>query len=57
MENRRNYRIINKNIVDPEERSWDVLYRNKKHNDIGIMIKIMWEARKKALEPPKRKRN
>ena len=57
MDDRRNYRIINRNITDPEERTRDVLYRNNRHNDIGIMIRIMWEARRKALEPPKGRKN
>ena len=54
LESKRNYNIINKEIVDHEERTKDVLYRNKNHNDIGIMIKIMWESRKNIIELQKK---
>ena len=50
LENKRDYSILNKDIMDPEERTKDLLYRNKNHNDIGIMIRTMYEARKKAME-------
>ena len=57
LDNKRNYDILNKDIADPEERTKDILYRNKNHNDIGIMIRIMWETRRKALEPSKKNKS
>ena len=40
LEGKRNYGIIDKRIQDPEERMIELLFRQKKHQEVGKMIKI-----------------
>ena len=56
LESKRNYNIINKEIVDHEERTKDVVCKKKNHNDVGSMIKILWESRKDIVELQKKSR-
>ena len=50
LEVRRNYEIIDKNICNSEERMRKLLYRNKKHQEVGKQIKNLWDLRKKLIE-------
>ena len=55
LEKMRNYKLINKNIRNPEERLRELLYKNKEHQEIGKLIKNLWMLRKEMkndLRPP-----
>ena len=46
LETGRDYRVIDKNIRNPEERLRKLLYRNKKYQEVGKMIKDLWTLRR-----------
>ena len=50
LETKRNYKLIEKDISDPEERMRKLLYRNEKHQEIGRLIKNLWSLRKELIE-------
>ena len=49
LEGKRNYDLINKNLIDPEERMRTVLFRNEKRQEVGRMIRDMWVLRSELL--------
>ena len=50
LESKRNYKIINKNIRNPEERMRILLYRNENHQIVSNMLRDLWELRKILLK-------
>ena len=50
LEVKRNYEVIDENIDNPEERMRKLLYRNRKHQEVGKQIKNLWDLRKKSIE-------
>merc|ERR1711874_658992 len=46
LENKRDYKLIDKNTQNPEERLRKLLYKNKKHKEVGKLIKNLWKLRK-----------
>ena len=50
LEGKRNYGIIDIRIQDPEERMIELLFRQKKHQEVGKMIKNLWNRRKAILK-------
>ena len=49
LEIKRNYNIIDKDISNPEERMRKLLYRNEKHQEVGRLIKNLWNLRKELI--------
>merc|ERR1711888_466671 len=43
-------RVINKNIVDPEERMKDFLFRNKEYAEVRKVIRDLWVLRNRKLK-------
>ena len=41
--------MIDKSILDPERRVVKLLFKQKRYQEVGYMIKIMWYGRKKTL--------
>ena len=50
LENHRDYNLIDRNIINSEERMRVLLFRDGRHQEIGNMIKKIWEERRKILE-------
>jgi len=50
LEDKRNYDLINKKLSDPEERMRALLFRNENHQEVGRMIKALWDLRGKMLK-------
>ena len=50
LENKRNNEIVNKDIIDPEERLIHILFGQKRYQETGKMLKSMWYKRKHILE-------
>merc|ERR1712055_303085 len=50
LEGKRNYDLINKELTDPEERMRTLLFRNENKQEVGRMIRDMWEMRSKILK-------
>ena len=50
LEGKRNIRVINKNIKDPEERMKDFLFRNKEYAEVRKVIRDLWVLRNKKLK-------
>ena len=50
LEGKRNYGIIDKRIQDPEERMIELLFRQKRYQEVGKMIKNLWNRRKAILK-------
>ena len=50
LENKRNYRVIDRSIIDPEQRLIDVLFKQEDHRGVGWMIRAMWLKRKDILK-------
>ena len=50
LENKRNYKLIDNKIKDPEQRLIDVLYKQEDHRGVGWMIRAMWLKRKDILK-------
>ena len=55
LEKCRNYNLIDKNIQNSEEKMRKLLFRNKKHQEIGQMIKELWIERKEILDSIKKR--
>merc|ERR1712179_383414 len=53
LEDKRNYDLINKKLIDPEERMRALLFRNENHQEVGRMIKALWDLRGKMLKDKK----
>merc|ERR1712179_205763 len=53
LEGKRNYDLINKELIDPEERMRALLFRNENHQEVGRMIKELWDLRGKMLKEKK----
>merc|ERR1712055_116670 len=53
LEEKRNYDLINKELIDPEERMRALLFRNENHQEVGRMIKALWDLRGKMLKDRK----
>ena len=45
LEGKRNDKVINKNIIDPEERMKDFLFRNKEYAEVRKVIRDIWVLR------------
>ena len=43
LESKRDYKVIDKNIRNPEERMRILLFRNKNHQDVSNMLRDLWE--------------
>ena len=56
LEKIRDYNLLDKDIEDPEERMRTLLFRNERRNDIGRMIKNLWDLRKQLLDEKEEKR-
>ena len=54
LEKRRDYEIIDKNVVEPKERLIKCLFRQNEYQKTGKMIKEMWGIRRNKLEYEKR---
>ena len=50
LEKVRNYDLLDKDIEDPEERMRTLLFRNERKEEIGKMIKKLWDLRKQIME-------
>ena len=50
LEDKRNDNIIDRNIVNPEERLIHSLFKQKKYQETGKMLKSMWYKRKYIIE-------
>ena len=50
LEEKRDYKIINKNIRNPEERMRILLIRNANFQAISRVLNDLWELRKKMLK-------
>merc|ERR1712055_186577 len=53
LEGKRNYELINKELIDPEERMRALLFRNENNQEVGRMIKDLWDLRGKMLKDKK----
>ena len=49
LENKRDYKLIDRNIQNPEERLRELLYKNKEHQEVGKLIKNLWMLRKDRI--------
>merc|ERR1712082_136869 len=49
LEQKRDNRLINESLKNPEDKMGELLFRNKKHIEVSIMVKNMWELRKTLL--------
>ena len=50
LEGKRNDKVINKNIMDPEERMKDFLFRNKDYAEVRRVIRDIWVLRNRRLK-------
>ena len=50
LEGKRDYSIIDKNIVDPRQRMIVLLFKQRKYQEVGEMIKNLWNRRKAILK-------
>ena len=50
LDKRRNHKILDNSVRNPEERLVHFLYRQKNHQEKGKMIKDMWYARRSILK-------
>ena len=50
LEKKRNDKVINKDIVDPEERMKDFLFRNKDYAEVRKVIRDIWVLRNQKLK-------
>ena len=53
----RNYDLIDKDILNPEERMRTLLFRNNRYQETGEMIKNLWIKRRHLLGDNKKKKN
>ena len=49
LEIKRDYNIIDKSISNPEERMRILLYRNENHQEVGRLVKNLWNRRKELI--------
>ena len=49
LERYRDYNLIDRSIQDPERRVVELLFKQKRYQEVGNMIRIMWYGRKKTL--------
>ena len=57
LEAHRNYDLIDKDILNPEERMRTLLFRNNRYQETGEMIKNLWIKRRHLLGDNKKKKN
>ena len=50
LEKKRNKLVVNKEIIDPEERMKDFLFRNKNYTEIRKVIRDLWVLRRQILK-------
>ena len=50
LEKKRNHLIVNKDIIDPEERMKDLLFRNKNYTETSKVIRDLWVLRRQLLK-------
>ena len=50
LEKKRNNMVVNKDIIDPEERMKDFLFRNKNYAEIRKVIRDIWVLRNQMLK-------
>ena len=50
LEKKRNNMVVNKEIIDPEERMKDFLFRNKNYTEIRKVIRDLWVLRRQILK-------
>ena len=50
LEKKRNGSVINNNILDPEERMKDLLYRNKDYRKTSRVVRDLWTLRRQLLK-------
>ena len=50
LEKKRNGSVINNNILDPEERMKDLLYRNKDYRNTSRVVRDLWTLRRQLLK-------
>merc|ERR1711895_52884 len=53
LESKRNYEIIDRGIAEPGKRLVHCLFKQKKYQETGKMIKSMWYTRKNIIEQGK----
>ena len=56
LEQKRDYKLVDKEIKNSEDRMKELLFRNKNHIEIISMIKKMWELRRTLLKAQKEKK-
>merc|ERR1712179_249186 len=56
LEKMRDYNLLDRDIEDPEERMRTLLFRYERREDIGRMIKNLWDLRKQMLDEIEEKR-
>ena len=56
LERKRNYEIIDEEITEPEKRLIQCLFKQRKYQETGKMIKSMWYTRRNIIEYEKRNR-
>ena len=54
-EEKRDYNLLDRKIKDPEERMRILLFRNERRQDIGRMIKNLWDLRRQLLKEKEKK--
>ena len=57
LERKRDYNLIDKKITNPIQRMVTLLFKNNKHQDIGNMLKNLWDRRKAILKFKEEKMN
>ena len=50
LEDKRDYSLIDKKIVNPEKRLIELLFKQKKYQETGHMIRTLWNERLKILK-------
>ena len=57
LEEKRNYELMNKEIEDPEERMIELLFKQKRYQETGYMLRMMWYERNKILKLSEKNKN
>ena len=60
IETKRNYKVLDRKIRNPEKRLRDFLFINKDYQAVGKVIRDLWELRKtllKQIDSQKKKQN
>ena len=50
LEGKRRYDLFNRNISNPRQRTIELLFKQKKYQEVGQMIKDLWNRRKTILK-------